>query len=174
MKSNIDALLDLTKQYCKADPMENSRKREVVYARMIVYKILIDFHKFTLARAARIFGKNHATVLHAQRSFDSLMEQDEEFSDAFSSILKEYSDIVSISGPITDVYVENKILKSRVEVLTRQLKTTKRVYKIIDGLPEDAMEQMLFKVKIMASAAKKNINPRGYNGEVYQANMASY
>lgn len=174
MKSNIDALLDITREYCKADPAEKSRKREVVYARMIVYKILMDFHQFTLSRAARVFGKNHATVLHAQRSFDSLMDQDEEFSDAFNSILKEYSDLVSINGAITDVYVENKILKSRVEMLTRQLKATKRVYKIIDGLPEDAMEQILFKLKVMASAAKKDINPRGYDGEVYQANMASY
>ncbi len=174
MKSNIDTLLDLTKEYCKADPMEDSRKREVVYARMIVYKILIDFHKFTLTRAARVFGKNHATVLHAQRSFDSLMEQDEDFYNVFNSILKEYSDIVSANGPITDVYLENKILKSRVEMLTKQLKDTKRVYKIIDGLPEDAMDQILFKLKVMTSAAKKDINPRGYNGEVYQANMASY
>jgi|TARA_R100000278_G_C5472362_1_gene164935 hypothetical protein len=174
MKSNIDALLDLTKEYWKADPMERSRKREVVYARMIVYKILMDFHKFTLARVGRLFGKNHATVLHAQRSFDNLIAQDEAFCNAFNSILKEYSEIVSVDGPITDVYVENKILKSRVEMLTRQLKTTKRVYKIIDGLPEDAMDQILFKLKVMAGAVKKNINPRGYNGDVYESSSASY
>ena len=112
--------------------------------------------------------------MHAQRSFDNLIAQDEDFSNAFNSILKEYSEIVSVDGAITDVYVENKILKSRVEMLTRQLKTTKKVYKIIDGLPEDAMDQILFKLKVMAGAVKKNINPRGYNGDVYESNSASY
>ena len=55
---DFDILRDITQEVCKADLMKETREREVVYARMIMYKVLHSFHKHTATRIGRMFGKN--------------------------------------------------------------------------------------------------------------------
>ena len=77
MNTDFDILRDITQEVCKADPMKETREREVVYARMIMYKVLHSFHKHTYTRIGRMFGKNHATVLHSINQFDNMIRNDD-------------------------------------------------------------------------------------------------
>lgn len=47
-----------------------NRKREVVYARAVYFKLCKEHTRNSLARIGRSVGKDHATVLHGIKVFD--------------------------------------------------------------------------------------------------------
>ena len=50
-----------------------NRKREKVYRRAIVSRILLD-ENFSLSEIGRLFNKDHATIIHAKRMYSELMQ----------------------------------------------------------------------------------------------------
>ncbi len=81
---------------CKAldiDPAEmqlrkKCRKREWVEARDIVFYILVRSCKWKTARTGMVYGKDHATVLHALKTIDNLLETDKEFRKKVSGLIE--------------------------------------------------------------------------------------
>ncbi|MDR2937981.1 MAG: chromosomal replication initiator protein DnaA [Prevotellaceae bacterium] len=66
-----------------------TRKREIVQARQIAMYFSKSLTKSSLASiGAQIGGKNHATVLHACKQVNNLMETDRSFSDLVGNIEK--------------------------------------------------------------------------------------
>jgi hypothetical protein len=145
MNTDFDILRDITQEVCKADPMKETRQREVVYARMIMYKVLHSFHKHTYTRIGRMFGKNHATVLHSINQFDNMVRNDDWLNNRFHCVLSEYTKEISLQNEaIADVYLKNKILESKLKAHLRdfcvlcgmlvwlegrnELKTTEKTY----------------------------------------------
>ena len=49
---------------------EKSRKREVVYARNMVFWYVNKYLKYSLAVSGQLFDKNHATAIHGIREFN--------------------------------------------------------------------------------------------------------
>ena len=60
-----------------ADPTINTRKQEVVNARMIYYVILKELN-YGYTAISKSLNKNHATVIHGIRTFNDLIGYDKE------------------------------------------------------------------------------------------------
>lgn len=67
MYLDVDELFVVTK----------NRKREYIYARQMSIYLIMKYCTTTLSRIGEVFnGKNHATVLHAKRQMQNLIETD--------------------------------------------------------------------------------------------------
>ncbi len=52
--------------------MSKTRKREIVTARQTIFYLLRKYSKHSLTYIAKQFNKDHATVLHSQRTIENL------------------------------------------------------------------------------------------------------
>lgn len=175
MNTDFDTLRDITQQHCKADPMKETREREYVYARMIMYKVLKKFHKHTYTKIGKMFKKNHATILSAINKFDNIFEQDEWLRDRFHSVLNDYTREISLQNDaISDVYLKNKILESKLRAQRKLVRQCKEISDIIDDLPKDKVEQITQKLAFLAEAAKQEIKAANQQTKIYDSNIVSY
>ena len=175
MNTDFDILRDITQEVCKADPMKETREREVVYARMIMYKVLHSFHKHTYTRIGRMFGKNHATVLHSINQFDNMVRNDDWLNNRFNCVLSEYTKEISLQNEaIADVYLKNKILESKLNAQKRIIRQCKEISDVIDGVPEDKVKQITQKLRMLVEVAKKEIKPRNQQTAVYNSNIVTH
>jgi chromosomal replication initiator protein len=88
--------------------LSRSRSREFVVLRQIIMKILYDYKKhyiFSLAKIGKLFisdinktGYDHATVLHAKKTIDNLIETDKDFTVKFNFILDSYKTFFSLNS----------------------------------------------------------------------------
>jgi chromosomal replication initiator protein len=60
--------------------MSQSRKREIVMARQAIMYVARNRTKNKLEYIAQYFGKNHATVIHACKQVENLIEFDDEYN----------------------------------------------------------------------------------------------
>ena len=175
MNTDFNILRDITKEVCKADPMKGSRNREVVYARMIMYKVLKSFHKHTVTAIGRMFGKHHATILHSIKQFDNMVIYDDWLSNRFHCVMSEYTKEISLQNEIiADVHLKNKILESKVKTQKRIIRQCKEISSIIDGVPEAKVGQIIQKLRMLSEIAKKEIKPRNQQTVVYNSNIVSH
>ena len=56
------------------DVLSGGRKRDCVRARVIVYKHYREYSKFSFEKIGKMFGKSHASVLHALRNLSNDLE----------------------------------------------------------------------------------------------------
>lgn len=61
------------------------RNRELVDARGIIMYLLHKYKGQTSTSVAKLFGKNHATVLHQSRKIEGYMDVDREFFELVNS-----------------------------------------------------------------------------------------
>jgi len=175
MNTDFDILRDITQEVCKADPMKKTRKREVVYARMIMYKVLKSFHKHTATSIGRMFGKNHATILHSINQFDNMVSYDDWLNNRFHCVMSEYTKEISLQNEIiADVHLKNKILESKVKTQKRIIRQCKEISSIIDGVPEAKVGQIIQKLRMLSEIAKKEIKPRNQQTVVYSSNVVTH
>jgi hypothetical protein len=175
MNTDFNILRDITKEVCKVDPMKKTRKREVVYARMIMYKVLKSFHKHTVTSIGRMFGKNHATILHSINQFDNIVVYDDWLSGRFHCVMSEYTKEISLQNKIiADVHLRNKILESEVKMQKRIIRQCKEISSIIDGVPEEKVEHIIQKLSMLSEVAKKEIKPRNQKTVIYNSNIATH
>ena len=170
MNTDFDILRDITKEVCKVDPMRKTREREVVYARMIMYKILKSFHKHTATAIGRMFGKNHATILHSINQFDNMVSYDDWLNNRFHCVMSEYTKEISLQNEIiADVHLRNKILESKVKMQKRIIRQCKEISSIIDGVPEHKVEEITKKLRMLSEVAKKEIKVPNQKTKIYSA-----
>ena len=170
MNTDFDILRDITQEVCKADPMKETREREYVYARMIMYKVLKKFHKHTYTKIGKMFKKNHATILHSINQFDNMVRNDDWLNNRFHCVLSEYTKEISLQNEaIADVYLKNKILESKLKAQKRIIRQCKEISDIIDGVPEDKVEQITQKLRMLMEVAKKEIKVLNQKTKIYSA-----
>jgi hypothetical protein len=63
METNKDFIQNVLEVVERYDLKKVSRKQEIIYPRYYIYSLLRDA-KYSLSAIGRIFGKDHATVLH--------------------------------------------------------------------------------------------------------------
>lgn len=66
METKIDFIQNVIEVVDRHDLKKVSRKQEIIYPRYYIYSLLRDA-KYSLSAIGRIFGKDHATVLHGIR-----------------------------------------------------------------------------------------------------------
>lgn len=89
---NLIKITELIERY---ELNTSSRKREKVYIRSVLYHFLRN-NKMTLDRIGKMFGKNHATILHGLECYD----RNKNYSD--------FKDLISL--------VENELEISCIEI----------------------------------------------------------
>lgn len=80
-EKKVDIVLGMVKFYYRVDLRDifaKTRKREIVQKRQVAQYLLTKFTHLSLAKIGkRTGGKNHATVLHARKTVEDLMDTQE-------------------------------------------------------------------------------------------------
>lgn len=71
LTQSFEKVKELIAQY---DLARNCRKREIVYRRSLLCWYLCYNTKLTLSEIGQMFGKDHATVIHARRTIDDFIK----------------------------------------------------------------------------------------------------
>jgi hypothetical protein len=76
----IKEVKKIVDNYYNIDISKKTRKRELVYARFIFYKLCKEFCKVrTLSRIGKAVKRDHSSVLYGVREFKNILFQDDEF-----------------------------------------------------------------------------------------------
>jgi len=92
-------LIDKAREVFKEDPLENSRRERVVWARMAIYALMRDAG-VSLNKVAETFKKDRATVMHALKTHKDYIKNDKEYIDLFNQLIG--NDFIYIAGAITN------------------------------------------------------------------------
>jgi len=79
----VSKYFDLNKSFY----VEKSRKRNLVIARQIAAKIIMDNSSMTLQGVANFFNKTHATIIYSKRNIENLFETDRNIHIDYTQIL---------------------------------------------------------------------------------------
>lgn len=171
---NIDfkCLVKIIRKHCKANPMEETRLRGVVEARAIGYKVMQKTHNMSKSEIGRLFKKDHATVIHGLKTFKHLYETEPFFKFNYNMILSEYQETIGeFDSEFESLYVENNMLKKKIEEYRCKLVDANELGGALNGLPKHKVDEIKHKLDIMIQVAKKDIQPRNQQAEIIQANV---
>jgi len=122
----------------------NSRKRDVILARALYYKVARDFFngdsRFSLSAIGKELGKDHATVLH---SIKRTGVEDESKDEVRSGYVKKF---MRLKKKNSDLVLENERLQ---RLLDQASKSSDRFTKMTKHLDENQLEQVYEKVDLM-------------------------
>lgn len=79
-----------------------SRKREHVIPRQIIFYLVGKFTGLGTVDIAEIFGKDHATFIHARKVINNLYETDKNFRLRLDIMIKEISSIIEAKPVIIE------------------------------------------------------------------------
>ncbi len=139
-------LLNIIEQYLDVNLLDPSRKQRIISGRMIYYKLLREQHHGYTAIAESL-NKNHATVIHAIKTFDDLYPLDKELRQSYEIIKEIFYDIEG-NHPLTfttrpeliekliDLEKRNKSLFLLSEELKNSLKNYQRYDDFINLIEE--------------------------------------
>jgi len=111
----------------REDFLSKCRKRELVNYRRILMVILKKHTKESLASIVRhLGGKDHATVLHAVRTHENLMIENQktcipvekEYAEMFAVVYSEY--LVSLDSTLDKISLKN-VLLTKIETMKKQV-----------------------------------------------------
>jgi hypothetical protein len=78
-ETTLDYIRERILFYTNIDVKDNSRKRDVVYARAIFTKLLRDAHLMPYQKIGDYLGKNHCTMMHSYKLFDTVQNYERRF-----------------------------------------------------------------------------------------------
>jgi hypothetical protein len=137
MENRVKDLLDIISNEYDTDIFSNSRERDCVEARAIFSKILYSNHHLGYTKIARELGKNHATIYHYIKNFDSWMKYDERLKSKYLNILSVYSKGMEI-GSVEDtrkIWYENIVLSTKLEKLESTMSSS--LHALVSKVPND-------------------------------------
>ena len=83
---NLATIKQHVSTFCKCDISQVSRKRNIVYARWMYFKLCRKYTKKPLKDIAKSLNMNHATVLHGLRNFDLLLHYEPQYVKIYEDI----------------------------------------------------------------------------------------
>lgn len=137
MENKVENLLNVISNEYGVDIFSSSRERDCVEARAIFSKILYSNHHMGYTKIGRLLSKNHATIYHYIKNFDSWIKYDDRLKSKYLNILSVYSKDIEI-GSVEDtrkIWYENIILSTKVERLEDKLSSG--LYALLDKVPEN-------------------------------------
>ena len=84
---NLETIKKIVENVTNIDITKESRKREIVEARCIYYKISKLYTKSSLDKIGELLNKNHATVLHGIKKFDMIYDSSIEIKENYKNCL---------------------------------------------------------------------------------------
>ena len=91
------------------DLLENTRQRENVYARNVVFKLARELTLLSLSKIGKALNKDHATVIHGIKQFEVIRMYEPQFYAVYLNIKGKYE-------------TGNKMLVSDVNLLNDSIK----------------------------------------------------
>ena len=146
-----------------------TRKREVVEARGMYYKVLKEFTNMSLAAIAKTVGKNHATVLHGLKHFDVWRKDNKYLDIAYKNVLEKltvlddvesFKDVREMRKELVRLKLENYNLKNN-----EQKKGS--IEQLLKDLPIDKVEEVKERLKAIVDSYSWKYKDKV---KVYQAN----
>jgi hypothetical protein len=100
------------------DLMESTRARRHVDARSIFSKVMFD-EGYGYTDIGRILNKNHASIIHAVRSANWLIENVKDFQKNYLEIIQAYNSDINILDMKNEIELKNSIisLNSQINLL---------------------------------------------------------
>ena len=117
-----DLVKGLVEDYYKVELNKNTRLRTHVEARAIYFKILRDNTKMSLESIGRSVGRDHATVLYAQRKLSEWLEFDAQMKRDYETLESRFKHAISLDKELAEKSVsaegfyekQYKMLESRL------------------------------------------------------------
>ena len=140
-ENNLEDIMRIIEKY---DLMSTKRDRHLIYKRAFVYNFLYN-KKFTLTQIARIFNKNHATVLNGLKVYKSMVDTNDScFQDSIIDIGKEFikqKDFFndSLVNDIHEALVSNDNVKAKLILNI--------IFKILTGIEHNNLYKQIIKIK---------------------------
>lgn len=125
MDKNIE---DVIYQCCKMNDISQnefyskSRLRKIVDARTMAFYFLRNVLDYKYMELGRIFDKNHATIIHAVKKHDNMMEWDIRYKDKYQTLQYSFMDRFpdKFEGNVMfELKNENEQLKTRIAELIK-------------------------------------------------------
>ena len=134
MNTNIKEIRELVEKETGVNLDIKSRKREVVQARRIYYKILSMLGGLSLEAIGKTLKikQNHTSVLHQVKMFDIDYEQDKIFNKTFRKIMGVCDDAIEFTEDDILKY-ENINFKNEVKRLKRKIEELKEEIVYLKG-----------------------------------------
>lgn len=130
----LDEIRKLVSLEAGVDITLETRKRQVVYARAIYYKLCKEFTMQSLSAIGREVGKDHATVLYGINLFDDVVsEREMEYNKIYERVKsvvincdankeKYFEPDVYYKKKYLELFEENRIIRHKFKFLLSQLK----------------------------------------------------
>ncbi len=152
MRDITKDIVNIVKAQTGQDATQDTRKREVVEARMMVYKMLNEIYQMNITEIGREFGKNHATIYHAlNRNFNDFFEQDKKFRETYLRCLRVYGRVQESIDP--------QIPENKQELI-----------ELINRIPENKVE--VAKIRLDAMLKGFGIQPKGQEAKIFTNGFA--
>ena len=126
MELEIEYLKRLVEEKTGVDMGVKTRKREVIFARRMYYKLFREFYKQVSLRSigqTLPLKQDHATVLYQIKQFEIDYAQDKLFRKKFDSIRNEFCGLAG--EPEIDLEEENMRLKLEISDLKKDIEKLK-------------------------------------------------
>ncbi len=108
-EKTIEAIILNVEEVLGLDPRLNTRKREYIFARAVVYDILRKHLRMSLTDIAKVFNKNHATVLHSLKQLPYIIKYDPDIQLSYNNIVNNWLENVENFDPILESDLKNRI-----------------------------------------------------------------
>ena len=101
-KSRIRSLIDEIETLSNINIFQNTRRREVVEVRSLLYTILRNFYRFNLREIQDLCSEygyeiTHASVIHSLKSFNIYKSYNKNLDDWFHAVIIELEEDVAAS-----------------------------------------------------------------------------
>ncbi len=93
-------IINKTKKIFGLDIFEKTRKRQYADLRMITAHIIKKHTKLSLCEIGKMLGKDHATILHYNKTAEFLLKTNEQFKSKYRIMTNENQ--ITIADAITD------------------------------------------------------------------------
>jgi hypothetical protein len=112
-------LLEIVGSVTGEEMYKKTRRREVITARSIFYKIMRDSEKWSFADAASVFELDHATSRHAINRLNSLlkMKSERDVKDLYDRCLALHNRVVDTKSELTEIELIEKISLQDAKIL---------------------------------------------------------
>lgn len=168
----LKVLASIVSKACGLDIYRNTRKREYVFARMIYYKLAneVILPRMSLEQIGNGVKRDHATVIHALKSFDTDILKSNDRRDTYLKCLE----IIGTSLKTFEVDIEDEKLRleliaekeknQRLEIAVRELQKPKvlipitsedRLLETFRQLDTNQQEDIIFKAGIILKVGMK-------------------
>lgn len=126
MNTDIKRIRKIVERETGVNLDTNNRKRNVVHARRMYYKIMKLYTNMSLDAIGKTLKtkQNHATVLHQTKMFDNDFEQDKVFNATFRRIINALEGVVEISEE-DKLKDKNLQLNDKIKELKDEIKALK-------------------------------------------------